>query len=118
MTTLDDVQKLLDDQEAKLRTCIGDECQKIRGEFLKNRPPGITSEQMQGMLDKQLASLKPEPHLHKSYDELGACPECNALLAKNSVKYQLVPKEPKEEEQEVYYEFGGLTPKYRPKKEH
>jgi hypothetical protein len=122
MATQEELQELLDTQEAKLKVCIGDECQKIRDEFLKNRPPGVSLEQIQGMLDRQLTSLKPKPHTfgdHETADTLLDCPECRERFEQTGKRWKVtIPKEPieptekkEEKSKEPTFEFGGIRPR-------
>lgn len=70
-------------------------------------PPGVTLEQIQGLLEKQLKPPELEAHRHKTFDELADCPECQLWIEKTGQRYQLGTK--RETPQTPVYKFGALT---------
>lgn len=72
-------------------------------------PPGVTLEQIQGLLEKQLKPPESEAHRHKTFDELADCPECQLWIDKTGRQHQVSPKQ--EPPKEPVYEIGGLAPK-------
>lgn len=74
----------------------------------------LTPKEVERVIREQLEGLKPgkEDHRHKTADELLDCPECRSWFDQTSQRYQVAPKEKKEEKStEPVFEFGSLRPR-------